>query len=281
MYRPLPVPYIDATIIELDVPGFGVLPLAWFGVLVATGVLVGSWIAEKQGEKMGLDKYDMRWLSTRTVIGGFVISHVFDTIAYHPEVLLEEPERLLYIWAGLSSFGGFLGAAITFWWLTRKEKLPALAFADAIALGLAPAWIFGRAGCYTAHDHPGSFTDFFLAVPYPDGTRHDLGLYEGIVTVFLTIGLWAYARKRRGPGALVAFLAIIYAPTRFALDFLRATDVDQADPRYVGLTPGQWASVACLVFGIWLLSRTANKPPYEPPPPVEKEPSPALEPAAA
>jgi phosphatidylglycerol:prolipoprotein diacylglycerol transferase len=159
-------------------------------------------------------------------------------------------------WAGLSSFGGFLGALLAFLYYTRKEKIPALPYADSVALGLAVGWIFGRTGCFTAHDHPGLHVKpFFLSVAYPDGPRMDLGLYELLLTIVMTVILFLYARKPRVPGRVIGLFATMYAPVRFGLDFLRATDVERPDERYFGLTPAQWACVATLAVGIWLLVR--------------------------
>ncbi len=39
------------------------------------------------------------------------------------------------------------------------------------------------------------------------------------------------------------------------MDFLRVRDVDQADPRYGGLTPAQWACVALFLFGLVMVAR--------------------------
>ena len=83
------------------------------------------------------------------------MAHLVSVIFYFPERIRENPLVLVYIWSGLSSFGGFLGAALAFLYFTRKEKIPALPYADAVALGLVIGWIFGRTGCFTAHDHPG------------------------------------------------------------------------------------------------------------------------------
>lgn len=46
-------------------------------------------------------------------------------------------------------------------------------------------------------------------------------------------------------GWYVAAACLAYAPVRFLLDFLRV-----ADARYLGLTPGQLASLALLGVGI-------------------------------
>lgn len=250
------IPYFNSELFELPIIG---RPVAWFGILVATGVLIGDRIAVAQGEKRGLSGVDIRYLNARMVIFGFIIAHIASVVFYFPERIKENPLVLLNFWAGLSSFGGFFGAAVAFLYLTKKIGLSRLVYADAVALGLAPAWIFGRTGCFTAHDHPGRHTDFFLAVRYPDGPRHDLGLYEMLFTVVLTVLLWLFARKPRREGHIIGLAAALYAPVRFGLDFLRATDVSRPDERYAGLTPAQWACIGCLAIGIRLL---AQKTPF-------------------
>ena len=140
-----------------------------------------------------------------------------------------------------------------------------------VGLGLSVGWIFGRLGCTTAHDHPGRHTDFFLAVRYPEGPRHDLGFDEFLLTLVMTAILFAYAKKPRPAGRIIGLFATMYAPIRFGLDFLRATDVARPDERYGGLTPAQWACMGALAVGIWLLRRpsplldfTGPPPPREP-----------------
>jgi phosphatidylglycerol:prolipoprotein diacylglycerol transferase len=52
-----------------------------------------------------------------------------------------------------------------------------------------------------------------------------------------------------------------YAPTRFALDFLRVDESEyhhQADPRYAGLTPAQWGCLLLLAVGVTLAYRAAR-----------------------
>jgi phosphatidylglycerol---prolipoprotein diacylglyceryl transferase len=232
-----------------------------FVVLVALGVVLGDRITVREGKKRGLAERDVKYLNYWIVLGGFVVAHLTSVIFYFPERIRENPWVLLYIWAGLSSFGGFGGAALLFWWMTRRIGMPRLPYADSVVLGLAPAWVLGRLGCFSAHDHPGRHTQFFLAVRYPEGPRHDLGLYEALLTAALTVVLYACAKRPRPAGVVVALACLLYAPLRFGLDFLRATDVEHPDPRYAGLTPAQWACVGCFAFGLFLLSRLRGKPP--------------------
>ncbi len=79
-----------------------------------------------------------------------------------------------------------------------------------------------------------------------------------LYTVVLAGALWLLNRKKRFPGFVVSFLAVTYAPVRFGLDFLRTVD-----KRYLGLTPGQYFSIALFLLGIWLWYTRSKAPPEE------------------
>jgi len=252
------IPYFDGHLFDLDLPFAGKVPIHLFGVLVAIGVLVGDWIVVKEGVKRGLDARDVKFMNARIVIWGFIVAHLVSVIFYFPERIKENPLVLINFWSGLSSFGGFLGALLAFLWYTKREKIPRLVYADSVALGLSVGWIFGRTGCFTAHDHPGRRTSFFLAVRYPGGPRHDLGLDELLFTIVMTAVLFRFARKPRPSGQIIGLAAVMYAPARFLFDFLRATDVARPDQRYAGMTPAQWACLATAALGAHLLYKSSS-----------------------
>ncbi len=221
-----------------------------FGVLVATGILVGAWATRRRGRELGLEDELVSQMVTTVLVWGFIVAHLFDVVAY------QGPDRfslgnLLNIFGGFSSFGGFVGALAGLVYFGRKHKQPLMPYADALAFGLAPGWMFGRLGCFTAGDHPGRLTTFFLAVNYHrngvEGLRHDLGFYEALWAMVMTAIFLVLARRKRPLGLYVTLLALAYAPVRFLLDFLRATDVSGADPRYFGLTPAQYGSLLMMV----------------------------------
>jgi phosphatidylglycerol---prolipoprotein diacylglyceryl transferase len=243
------IPYFNGHLFDI-----GGVSIYMFGVLVAIGVIVGDRIVVAEGQRRGLDPQDVRFLNARIVIGGFIVAHLVSVIFYFPERIAESPWVLLNVWSGLSSFGGFLGALLAFLYYTKKEKISRLDYADSVAPGLAVGWIFGRTGCFTAHDHPGRHTSFFLSVHYPDGPRHDLGLDELLFTIVMTAILFWYRRKARPPGHVIALLALMYCPVRFGLDFLRATDVARPDQRYAGMTPAQWACLATFALAAKLMA---------------------------
>ncbi len=56
-------------------------------------------------------------------------------------------------------------------------------------------------------------------------------------------------------GSFALFLILIYSFSRFFLDFLRATDLPNSDPRYLGLTLAQYGMIMFFAGGLIFLSR--------------------------
>jgi len=261
------IPYINIPPLHIFGPGhlgpldIGELSIKPFGTLVAIGVYVGTEIIKRQGERFKLDSKALSSFVFYILVGGFVGGHVLDTIFYHPDHIAESPASLLRIWDGQSSFGGFTGAFLGLLYWRRKFKASALAYADVAASAFPLSWVFGRSGCSVAHDHPGMLSNTWFAVQYPGGGRFDLGLYEMLLTIPLAITFLFLMKKPRPPGFFLGIMCIAYAPTRFALDFLRVQESEyhgQADPRYGGLTPAQWGCLLLLSAGVAFLYRAAR-----------------------
>jgi len=238
----------------------GPLKIHAFGVLVAIAVMVGARFARRRAERVGIEGRHIEGMLTWVVFGGFLGGHVLDLLFYEPRIVLTDPLKLLRIWDGLGSFGGFIGAILGAAIYVRRNRLKnPWQYVDSIAFGFPFGWIFGRLGCAIAFDHPGRPSTFFLAETFRDGiVRHNLGLEEALLTMGLAAWFWVAARKPRPTGFFVGWLALLYAPTRFLLDALRI-----GDTRYFGLTPAQYGSLALAVFGVAVLahvSRDADVP---------------------
>jgi len=233
-----------------------------FGMLVALGAYTGTVAALRQARRLGASDRAVLSFTGWVAVASFVFAHVLDAVFYYPREVAADPLLLVRLWEGLSSFGGFVGAFVgaLAWRVHHKARL--LPYADIVASSFPVSWTFGRLGCTVAHDHPGIPSDFFLAVKYPSGGRHDLGLYELLITVPLAITFLVLRRRPRPWGFYGGVMCTFYAPLRFLLDFLRERPevsapglIAAGDARYLGLTPAQWACVPLLALGITLLVR--------------------------
>lgn len=249
----LAIPWFTLPPIDLD--GVGLGKLHWFAIFVLAGIVLGVLFYDRSITRGG----DISWKVARSmpeaaVIGGFIGAHLVHVLLYHPELMDEDPWVLLKFWAGISSIGGFFGGAIACIAVLKYYRQALMPYGDRLMVALAIGWAFGRLGCATSHDHPGALTDFALAVQFSDGARHDLGLYEFLYTALVLVPalLWL-SRHRFRSGALLATTLITYAPVRFVLDFLRATDRDFVDRRYLGLTPAQYGTLFMLGAGVVIL----------------------------
>lgn len=244
------IPFFQIPILEL-----GPLAIDSWATLVALGFIVGLEIARARGIAKGLDVRDVVDGVVATVGMGFIVGHFVHVLAYNPHQLEEDGiVALLRVWAGFSSTGGFIGAvlgAMLFYKVLRPRDF--WRHADVIMYGFPFGWVLGRLGCFSAHDHIGKRSDFFLAVDFPSlrygGPRHDLGLYEALWTMVIAAAFFALRKRKLRDGFFVALFAAMYAPARFLFDFLRNDDLGGADVRWAGLTPAQWGMILMFLAG--------------------------------
>ncbi len=274
------IPYVVAPekTIE-DIPLIGEFTLQIFGVLVAIGVILGMRLSLKYAKQRDIDEFMVRDMIFWVLVVGFVVAHWVSVLFYFPERVKENPWVLLMIWNGISSVGGFLGAAIGMVWFLRKNKQPILPYADLLSYGIVAGFTMGRVGCSLVHDHPGTIVDpdTFLAVgPWPCRCgpgerplpsccdeanqiyRYDLGFMELLFDVALCFFVYyIYKWKTAVYGRLTGIVAMSWGGVRFFLDFLRETEagrgVGSPDLRYFGLTTAQYLSIAIFAVGVWLV----------------------------
>ena len=267
------IPWFELKPWEIPVPVLGSIKLQPFGLLVAIGILFGSRIAEWRGERRGVPRHLIADFLVYVVVIGLIVCMLLNVALYEPEKFAQmgqaiaswfgSGEKVDFPYPGLSSFGGFLGGAVTALWYRKSKGVSLLVLGDIFCFAFPFAWLFGRSGCFVVHDHPGMITDFFLGVADYHGkgvVRHDLGLYEVIWSAAMIPLLLWLDREPRPWGFFMAFVPIVYAPIRFGLDFLREGPEHGGDVRYLDLTPGHYYAVGMLIAGILVALRVARGP---------------------
>jgi len=242
------IPYFQVNAVAI-----GPLTIQVWGFFVSLGIMAGLFLTYKLAHKYFLPQQVILDLGVWGVVGGLIGARVFHVLFYAPDYYLLHPSEIIYFWqGGASSLGGFVGALFAIYIFAKFKNLilkDILPFFDVMALSLWLGWAIGRIGCFMIHDHPGRLSNNFLSVNFPGGARYDMGLLDSLLGWFLfIIFVFLFQKLIRIRWGLVASLSFMgYAFVRFWLDFLRATDIEQADVRYFNLTPAQWGMIVIFV----------------------------------
>jgi len=264
----------------LYVPPVNVGPLTIhaFGVIAALAVLLGIKATRHRAAELHLDVHIIDQLMPWLVLGVFAGAHLISILFYFPYKIVEDPFIFLRFWDGLSSFGGILGGLVVAFIFLRRMGVKMKHYSQALLFGAVVSLLVGRIGCSIAHDHPGKVTTCAVAVKgwptedtpkrtlgfYTDGPRrHDLGLYEFLFLIPVTAILYALKRFEPFENFHIVLVIFMYAPIRFLLDFLRASE-----KLYFGLTPGQYFAIVSLIVAVFLIFHKqrngAGPPSHEP-----------------
>jgi len=211
----------------------GNFPINTYGVLLSLAFLTALLVAARLAGRDGLPReriYDLGlWMLLAALVGSKLL------------LLWAEPEYRANPWHLLSLdflrsggvfYGGFIGAVVTGFFLVRRYGLPWWKTADAFAPGIALGQAIGRQGCFAAGCCWGKPTNLPWGVRFTelgheitgvpiDARLHPTQLYESAAAfiIFLFL-LWLHRRKIFN-GQVILFYAVLYAVTRFTIEFVR------------------------------------------------------------
>jgi phosphatidylglycerol:prolipoprotein diacylglycerol transferase len=128
----------------------GPITIYTYGLLVASGFLLGIWWTARIGRQEGLDTQAVYDTAFWIVVGAIIGSRIaFIVVNY--EYYLQNPVAMFKIWnGGLVFYGGAIGASTAALICAKKYNMDFWAFADAAAPGVALGHSVGRLGCFFA-----------------------------------------------------------------------------------------------------------------------------------
>lgn len=229
----------------------GPVRLHTWGIAVGAGIAVALWMAYGRARQRGLDTKRLLDLVPWAIVSSFIGARLAHVFLYDWLYFSDHPLDIFKVWqGGLSSFGGFLGAAAASLIYARVKKINFWQYANVVMYGFPLGLGIGRLGCFINHLHVGVRSDSFLAVAFPGGPRLDMGLVESLFG-FVLFAVYAFIEHYKPQKNLYLPLTmVVYGAMRFFLDFGRAVDVLNADSRFIGLTPAQFGSILLIVGGV-------------------------------
>jgi phosphatidylglycerol---prolipoprotein diacylglyceryl transferase len=247
----------------------GPLTLRWYGILMATAMALGLWLAYRDAKRRGLDPESLLKASELALLGGLVgarLYYVVFNLAYYTQ----HPAKILAVWeGGLAIHGGVLGGLLAGGGYAWVRGLPVRRYLDVAAPSLALGQAIGRWGNFFNEEAFGTPTDLPWKLFISPGHRplayateeffHPTFLYESLwdLLVFGLLFLVFRDRLARAPGALFLAYLGFYSAGRFFTEALR-TDALMLGPVRVA----QLVSVVCIAVAVvgvpWLLRRARS-----------------------
>jgi phosphatidylglycerol---prolipoprotein diacylglyceryl transferase len=236
----------------------GPITIAWHGLTIALGILIGGLVAAREARRRGLDPEPMYTLGMILVVSSLAGSRLY-YLAEHGELF--DPGQWLGT-RGFTFYGGLIAATVAITAYLAVKRL-SVSYLDAIAVGLPLGIAIGRIGDVINGEHYGPATTFFLGVrnthpqadvPNPDLAYHSGGLYEVLIGAAVFAIVWPLRRRLRRRTMVVWTVIALLAAGRFVEFFVRSDSATVA----LGLETAQWTSLALMVFaaaGAWLTSR--------------------------
>ena len=211
----------------------GPLAIRWYGLLIATGVLLGTTLAHREAIRRGLDPDRLLNVIVAAVLSALVGARLY-YVLFNLSYYAARPIKILAVWeGGLAIHGGLLAGALAVAIACRRMRLPVLVTTDIFAPCVAAGQAIGRWGNFFNQEAFGVPTDLpwklyidpYLRPPLLAGYEyfHPTFLYESLWNALVFALLWFLLRTRlqdRPGGLTLAYLAL-YSVGRFFVEGLR------------------------------------------------------------
>ena len=142
---------------------FGPLSVRWYGIIIAVGILLGYFVAQRALVKAGLHKDTLVDIIFYSALFGFIAARIYFVIFQWP-YYAENPGEIIKIWhGGIAIHGGLIGGFIAGVIVCKVKNLNPFQIGDIVAPSIILAQGIGRWGNFMNHEaHGGPVSRAFL-----------------------------------------------------------------------------------------------------------------------
>ena len=205
----------------------GPLTIHFYGLIIATGLMLAVMYCCKRSVQFGLKEDDVLdgvlWVTPFAIACARIYYCAFSWQDY-----AADPISVLYIWnGGIAIYGGVLGAVAGIAVLCKIKKLKMSTVLDVVLLGFLIGQSIGRWGNFFNREAFGAPTDsFFRMGLFNTLTQsweyyHPTFLYESVWNAVGFVGLHFLSKKRRYDGQIALGYAAWYGLGRAFIEGLR------------------------------------------------------------
>jgi phosphatidylglycerol---prolipoprotein diacylglyceryl transferase len=239
----------------------GFLEIRYYGIIYAMGFIIAYLFLRgyiKKGILKGMSVEKLEDLIFYLILGVVIGARIFNFIFYEPVAFLNDPLKILKIWeGGLSFHGGLIGAIVSIYLFSMKNKIKILTILDSLVVPASLALALGRIANFTNHELYGTVTNATWCVEFLTayGCRHPYQIYASISHLVMFVILIFVYKKQKKEGTTFFSFVLIYGLFRIFTDIWRAED-----KIFIGvLSTGQMLSVIMVIAGGIILLRSKTK----------------------
>lgn len=214
---------------------FGPFHVRWYGIIIAAGILLATYMAIKEGQRRQIMSDDFIDLLLWGVPLGFIGARIYYVI-FEWGYFSQHPSEIIAIWnGGIAIYGGLITGAIVLFVFCYKRMLPPFLMLDVVAPGVMVAQILGRWGNFMNQEAHGSQTTlaflqslhlpkFIIDQMYINGHYYQpTFLYESFFNLIGLILILSLRHKKHlfKQGEVFMFYLGWYAVVRFFVEGMR------------------------------------------------------------
>jgi len=224
----------------------------WYGVMVAIGVFLSSFLFTKYAKKCGYSEKVISQIVFWTVIVGIIGGRLFHIIAHYPYYHRHPFEILNIRNGGLAVQGAILSSLLFLIIYLNVKRIGVMRILDIMAVFVPLGQAIGRIGCFLNGCCYGKPTDLWIGVKFPflEKKVHPTQLYYSFLYFILFLILYNISRKERKDGEIVGIYLVCFGLIRYFVDFLRGDLL----PTIFGLKLTQFIGIFIFMVGSILLS---------------------------
>jgi phosphatidylglycerol---prolipoprotein diacylglyceryl transferase len=211
----------------------GPITIRWYGILMATAILVGFWLAHRRALEEGLPADELVRVAQWSVVAGLCGARLYE-VAFNWDYYGRFPWKIIAVWeGGLAMHGGLIAGPLVGLLRARRWGVPIRRGLDVVAPSMVLGQAIGRWGNFFNEEAFGRPTDLpwklcISPLHRPPEFRdaqffHPTFLYESLwdALVFALLVWWVRPRVGRHPGAVFFSYVGLYSVGRFFIEALR------------------------------------------------------------
>ncbi len=250
--------------LEFTSPGpiafeLGPLSIRWYGLLIASAIIIGTLLAQNLAERRNIDPELVGDLAIWLVVGAIPCARIYYVLFEWQRFQTQPWYKVFAIWeGGIAIHGAIIGGAIAATIFCKRQKISTWLMADIFMPAVILGQAIGRWGNFFNSEAFGSPTELPWKLLIPINRRprdlindayfHPTFLYESLWNIgVFAILMFAFLRfPKLRTGTITMLYAIAYSLGRFWIEELRTDSLMVG-----GLRTAQMISLVAIAAGIF------------------------------